>query len=247
MKVNYMLATWSGPGSGRHSNDIFIKQHIEKLNTVSHDLAQISVGYPHNPEEICEYTGYMQSLKALDDGTPIVVYPMENHGRSYGQYSRIFNTCRDDGFTHYIFIEDDYVPYLDGFDVRLANMFDNTPNCGLLCGMFTNNHAAISNGISSHEVLSHMWDKYGVLYFEQKDGYTPQGQKEWSYQFMNAGYEIHDWIHEYRSLYYQHSNKPRSYSDGVHQDDIIIPIQCCGKLDGPKDEYIKKESMKLIR
>ena len=243
MKINYMLATWSGPGLGRYSNDIFVKQHIEKLNTISHDLAQVSVGYPCNPEETYKHTEYIQSLKALDDGTPIVVYPMENHGRSYGQYSRIFDICRDQ-FTHYIFIEDDYVPCIDGFDVKLANMFDDIPNCGLLCGLYSNNHAAISNGITSYEVLKNMWDKYGILYYFQKDGYTPQGQKEWSYQFVNAGYKIHDWIHEYRSLYHQHRSKPRSYSDGVHNNDIIIPVQFWGNLDGPKAEFIKKEVAK---
>ncbi len=237
-----MLGTWSGHGCGRSPDDFFIRQHIEKLNTISHSLSQISVGYPHNPKELIEHTDYIQGLKALDDGTPIVVYPMENNGRSYGQYSRIFDACRDQ-FTHYIFIEDDYVPCLDGFDVKLKNMFEGMQNCGLLCGMYSNNHAAISNGITSYEVLKKMWGKYGVLYFVQ-DEYTNQAQKEWSYMFMNAGYEIHDWIHEYRSLYYQHSRKPRSYSDGVHQNDIIIPIQCWGNLDGPKVEYIKKKGTK---
>lgn len=243
MKINYMLAAWSGDGWGRNPQNLFVKQHIEKLNTISHDLAQVSVGYPHNPEETKEYTDYIQSLKALDDGTPIVVFPMENNGRSYGQYSRMFDACRE--FTHYIFIEDDYVPCLDGFDVKLANMFEGIENCGLLCSLFTNNHAAISNGITSHEVLNNMWDKYGILYLLQEGKYEHMSQKEWSYMFMNAGYEIHDWIHEYRSLYHQHRTRPRSYSDGVHHKDIIIPIQFWGRPDCNPIEYIKKEKMKL--
>lgn len=244
MKINYMLAAWSGDGNGRYPNDFFIKQHIEKLNTIPHSLSQVSVGHPHNPEELKEYTDYIQSLKALDDGTPIVVFPMENNGRSYGQYSRMFDACRDQ-FTHYIFIEDDYIPCLDGFDVKLANMFDNIENCGLLCSLFVNNHAAISNGITSYEVLNNMWDKYGILYLLQEGKYKHISQKKWSYMFMNAGYEIHDWIHEYRSLYHRHSARPRSYTDGVHHDDIIVPIQFWENPNCNPIEYIKKEGMKI--
>ena len=239
-----MLATWSGGwGSDRYSNDFFIKRHIEKLNTISHNLSQISVGYPHNPKEHKGYTEYIESLKSLDDGTPIVIYPMENNGRSYGQYSRIFDICRDQ-FTHYIFIEDDYVPCIDEFDVKLLNMFEDAQNCGLLCGLYTNDHAAISNGITSNEVLNNIWDKYGILYFFEEE-YTDIGQIKWSDMFTNTGYEIHDWIHKYRSLYHRHRAEPRSYSDGVHTDDIIIPIQFWGNLDCPKIEYIKKAKMEI--
>jgi hypothetical protein len=234
-KINYMLASWSGPGNDRPNNNFVLRDHLEKLNTLSHNLSQVSIGNPRNPIESKEHKAYISSLKELDDGTPIVVYDMKNNGYSYGQYSRIFEACRDEGFTHYIYMEDDYVPCIDNFDTELVNMFEKIENCGLLCslvvgekdtygmGLKRKPHAAISNGITSHQVLNDVWDTHGILYYMESRYH--RGQIEWSNMFIQAGYTLNDYLHKYRSLYYQHNRVARTYWDGAHGEDIIVPIQ----------------------
>lgn len=251
-KTNYMIATWSGSGFGRTPSDLTIKKHIDNLNTLSHNISQVSIGYPHNPDETKEYKNYIEKLKELDDGTPIVVYPIDNKGMSYGQYSKIFDKCRNK-FDYYIFMEDDYVPCVNKFDTKLIDMFNEETNCGLLCSLFVkpgdnyNNrksnfepHAAISNGISSCEVLKNIWEKYGTLFYSENTYLN--GQKKWSEMFIKTGYKITDYLHKYKSLYFQHNNTARLYYDGIHHEDIIVPIQFLGKNDYDSQKYIRKNN-----
>ena len=244
-KVNYMIGTWSGNRSKIPFDDGFLRRHLDKLAQVDHSLSQISIGYPHNPNESKSYTDWILGLNNshTKNGTPIVVHPVPNIGRSYGQWSRMFDIYRDK-FTHYIFIEDDYVPVRDGFDKILVNMFESKRHlkCGYLCGLILDEtgrygaemkkHAAISNGISSTEVLEAVWEKHGCLPHD-KEGYSI-GQVLFSEGFPRSGYTIQEYLDHYRCLYWQHSKKIRWYWDGKHNNDLIVPIQF---LDNPDIDF----------
>lgn len=232
-KINYIIGTWSGSGRSR-SNENFIKKHINHLNTLTHNLTQVSIGYPNNPKVSKEYDDYMKSLSSLNDGTPIVVYEMKNHGLSYGQYSHIFNLCRD-AFSHFIINEDDYVPNIDNFDSILYDRFNTSCDCGYLCGLtFGQNtgygrhhrypHAAISHGITSNSVLSDIWKKFDNLPHQKEKKPTKPEQIVFSESFLKIGYKIDDILPEYRCLYYEfRSNTIREY--GNSDKDIFVPIQ----------------------
>lgn len=193
-------------------------------------MAQITVGYPHNPDDTEEYKKFMSSLIEVGD-TPIVVMDMENKGLSYGQWSRIFDHYRDE-FSHYIFIEDDYVPVLDNFDQELHDMFEEE-DCGFLCGLYANDgdnfghgvcrtpHSAISNGISSCQILDKVHGTNGFFLQNAKDS---QQQVGFSKGFTDAGYAIKDWLHKYRCLYWPHKEIFRMYWDNSMKD-IIVPLQ----------------------
>jgi len=135
MKTNYMLATWSGSRFLRNTHNHCLEDHLKHLNSIDHNLSQITIGYPENLDESQDHKDFMSSLKELNNGTPIVVMPMTNKGLSYGQWARMFSACP--GFDHHIFIEDDYVPVLDGFDEILVDMFEKS-DCGFLCGLNAN-------------------------------------------------------------------------------------------------------------
>lgn len=239
-KINYMLASWSGPRRLKALPQNFLEYHINHLNKLKHNLAQITIGFPHNPNVNPEYHRYIQSLKNLDDGTPIKVCPMPNKGMSYGQYSNMFNKYRGE-FTHYILIEDDYVPYVDNFDQILADKFDilhEEENCGFLCNLVLDNsgmfdqkclykHAAISNGITSDNALSDVWEECGSLPHNVIfNGDIPMQQEQitFSQGFLRAEYEIHDLLPEYRGLYYQ-SDEDIMRIYGNSFEDLFVPMQ----------------------
>lgn len=246
-RVNYVIGTWSGKRLVGY-RDTYLLRHLKHLNKIKHSLAQISVGYPYNPSEKKWYANFIKSLKSLSDGTPIVVHPMPNKGLSYGQWSNVFGVYRDQ-FTHYIFIEDDYVPQKDFFDEILVSMFESlqSKNCGYLCGLvFTKegrfgglkeDHAGISNGVSSAAVLNKVWGKYGCL--PHLKTHLKAGREEeqviFSKAFLNVGFTLHDYLPKFRSLYESH--KPDRYTlywDGIHGEDLICPVSYVDKLTNMK-------------
>lgn len=236
VKVNYLVGTWSGQRNKSKFDDGILKRHLEKLDKVRHSLSQISVGHPYNPDERREYTDWIRSLKETTSGIPIKVYDTDNNGRSYGQWSHMFDKCRNK-FTHFIFIEDDYVPVKDDFDKILVDLFERQSKlnkCGFLCGLIFDQsgrygtamkqkHAAVANGISSNEVLSNVWRNFKMLPHDQ-NGYS-DGQILFSQGFMKTGYTIQEYLDHYRCLYWQHCDKIRWYWDGKHNEDIIVPLQ----------------------
>lgn len=242
VKVNYLIGTWSGLRNNAEFDDGVLKRHLAKLDQVEHSLSQISIGHPHNPDERREYTNWIMSLKETAKGVPIKVHSVPNNGRSYGQWSHMFN-CYRDQFTHFIFIEDDYVPVKNNFDQILVDSFDyqyQVSRCGFLCGLVLDKsgrygtvmeqkHAAIANGISSNTVLKEVWRHFQMLPHDQK-GYS-DGQVLFSQGFLKTGFTLQEYLDQYRCLYWQHADKIRWYWDGKHNEDLIVPIQY---LDNPK-------------
>lgn len=236
-KVNYMIGTWSGPRAEQSFDDKFLERHLAQFSKVKHPLiSQISIGYPYNPQEKLRYTQWITNLNRTADGTPIKVYPMDNIGRSYGQWSKMFDLNRNK-FTHFLFIEDDYVPVLDEFDKILVEMFEEKhkdSNCGFLCGLVLDEsgrygatyvkHAAIANGVASNETLSNVWKLKECLPHDHSNIYS-HGQISFSQGFLEAGYSLQEYLGPYRCLYWQHSPQIRIYWDGVHKQDLIVPIQ----------------------
>lgn len=248
-KTNYMLATWSGSRFLRKTQHHCLEKHLKHLNSINHNLSQVTIGYPENLDESEDHKSFMSSLTKLKNGTPIVVMPMANKGLSYGQWARMFVACP--GFDHHIFIEDDYVPVLNGFDEILVDMFESDA-CGFLCGLNVsigdefghgpcrNPHSAISNGISSTEILESICDKTGL----HSNDLDIRQQVRFSEKFSENNLVIKDYLHRYRCLYWPHKDSFRMYWDGEHNDDIIVPIQFLeeGK-DWEFEKYVRKNDV----
>jgi hypothetical protein len=233
-----MIGSWSGERYAMSFSDSHLQEHLNQLDKLEHSISQISIGHPHNPTERPEYTKWIKSLKETKNGTPIKVHDVPNIGRSYGQWSRMFNMYRDQ-FTHFIFIEDDYAPVLDNFDKALLEMFEEQPKtCGFLCGLILDRsgrygrvaaepHAGVSNGISSNSVLKEVWRKFNCLPHDKQE--YKFGQYLFSRGFYETGYTLQEYLYKFRCLYFQHTNVIRKYWDGEHDLDIIVPIQYLDK------------------
>lgn len=259
MKINYFLASWSGQRRLGVGAENYLRAHLKKLSSLKHNLAQISIGCPANPDMSDNYRDFLEQLESLPDGTPIVVYHTPNEGMSYGQYSYMFEQCRDQ-FTHYILIEDDYVPCVDCFDTTLVEWFDKlyaSENCGYLCGLVLNKkgrfgigcqfpHAAVSNGITSNEVLSTIWDQYECLphHIVYSGSAIPLKQEQivFSEAFLDAGYTIRDMLSEYRCLYYKSDNDVIKVF-GAAKKDLIVPLQYLQENPTWKLLHFRKEKV----
>lgn len=237
-RVNYILSTWSGQRWGLPFDDGYLIYHLQQLKKVKHKLDQITIGRPENPSEGGKYKYYIDNLERIGhlNGTPVIVMDCPNRGRSYGQWSRMFERFMDN-FSHYIFIEDDYAPVMDNFDEILVGLYEDhfiKDKCGFLCGMVDGKgryfddpafcqHAAVSNGISRYCVLKDVYERFGCLPHDQHDYCA--GQLIFSDAFVDVGYTLQDWLDKYRSLYWA------SGEDGIRTygnpdlPDIFVPIQ----------------------
>jgi hypothetical protein len=144
MKINYVIATWSGKNTKRNENyhkwvnpspSEVLKIHLQQLNKFTHHLTQITIMKPYcDPEKQCmDYYNIEQEIEKST--VPIVCIDCENFGYSNGQWLKCYEIYRN-MFDYYIFIEDDYIPFTNNFDTLLIDnyktRFDN--NIGKLCG-----------------------------------------------------------------------------------------------------------------
>jgi hypothetical protein len=224
--ITYFLASWSGP---RICPDNYLKKHFKQLNKLKHNLSEVILGYPENPNEDPEYTDFVKSLKYLSNGTPITVMPCENNGRSYGQLDQAFNRFSD-RIDYLIFIEDDYVPVLDNFDKIMTEMFEikkQKRKCGFLCQCAKSwcgypYHAAISNGITDKESLKKVKERFGFIPHDKK-GYV-NGQVDFSRSFIKAGMSLEDMSERFKAPYWT-STSVVEHAPKASDEYIIVPIQ----------------------
>ena len=210
-KICYVIATWSGKrragNDSFHANPIFyLEKHFSQLEKVKHSLGLVILAIPNNPKEPKVFTKYIENLPPTIGGAELKIIRRENIGQSYGSYSNAFDQYPDSDF--YIFMEDDYAPIIDYFDDILIQMFKASPSCGYLCSYAHNRppegaHAAISNGISSREVLGEIKKILGALPYggqaTKSSGYSADPQLGFSKGFMEAHKRIYDYLSHYNS------------------------------------------------
>jgi hypothetical protein len=232
-RINYVIATWTGPrrkGNEPHRKDnlYYLKEHLRLLNKYKHELSQITIVAPDNPNESKEIEEFLEiGYKDLLQGTPIEVLRRENKGHSYGSYSYAYSKFRKN-FDYYILVEDDYFFPINQFDSVLVSLFKKRENCGFLCGLVTpfgaeeRDHAAISNGISSNEVLEKIWQIRGELPSSNfTTTYHCQSQLQFSWAFLDAGYQLHHVLPEY-SIVFNDIGTRKIFGSGKP---LMIPLQ----------------------
>ena len=232
VKVNYVIATWTGTrrrGNEAHRYDkvLYLREQLRLLKNYRHNLSQITVVAPDNPKELAVDSAYLAELDGSVVGvTPVVVLRRENKGHSYGSYSHVYGLYKDQ-FDYYIFMEDDYAFVQDDFDQKMIQMFEDAGKCGYLCALVNlfegREHAAISNGIASSEVLEAIWQQEGELPssdFTTK--YHCQSQLQFSWAFLDAGHQLHDFTNQYNVLF---NETGTCMSFGKREKTLMVAIQ----------------------
>jgi len=142
----------------------FLRLHIRQLEHLQHDLALVTIVVNEGPD--AEFDDFVDSLDGREvRETPIRVIRRPNVGMSYGAWADVF--VRDGtAFSHYLWIEDDYVVVHDRFDTIMLEMMQAS-GCDYLCGFAADlglgRHAAISNGLIRSEILARVHQKYGTV------------------------------------------------------------------------------------
>ncbi len=219
-RVNYVIACWMGPRSyedPRQVNDrsFFLRTHLKRLRELDHGVDQVTIVMATGGDSEAE--SYVRTLTEAE-GAPFIVLARENYGYSYASWNYSYEMCGD-SFSHYVFVEDDYMPCRDGFVDVLLEAADRkaTYVCSLAGREGT--HAAISNAIVSSSILKKV--------LPAPTGPTGHiAQTEWSKYFSVCGYPVEDWTDTHSSPFWA-GTKVRWYG---HPDlpPMFLPIQSVG-------------------
>jgi len=166
-------------------------------------LAQITIVLAKSPNGDAAADERIEAMADPDGSPPLIVLTRENGCYSYGSWEHAYLTFREE-FSHYIFVEDDYIPCHDNFDTELVDIVERkqTHVCSLTA--WWNTHAAISNAICTKEVLENVmptsYADDAATRPHAVSGY--HSQLMWSWTFYDRGYEILDWTDTHASPFW---------------------------------------------
>lgn len=223
-RANYVIACWMGRRGNEDRRQVedrsfFLRTHLSRLKELDHRLAQVTVviatGADPRDEE------YVRALVRVRD-VPIVVLERENLGLSYGSWNFAYETFGRE-FTHYVLVEDDYIPCSDHFDEALIDIAERKRSYVCSLSGWDKRHAAISNSISSSSILGKLLPAP-----VKEDGWG--AQITWSQHFYDCGFPVEDWTDTHSSPFwsgwevrwYGHPSLPP----------MFVPIQALGNEVG---------------
>jgi virginiamycin A acetyltransferase len=212
-----------------------LKKQVEYLERYKNSLDLIVFSF-NKTDNHYDYVNEIERIipdKIGEARTEIVT--RENYGMSYGAWSDSFSRHRDK-FDYFIFNEDDYFFVQNNWDTYLVDKFNYYGDCGYLCGIvrkpdgsnYYKEHAGHSVGISSNNVLSNVYEKFGCLPHSKSNDYLSnenEGQIMQSNSIIELGYKLYDIRDDYRVQF------AVSHSPGVDIDrffwwnerDLIVP------------------------
>lgn len=203
-KVNYVVACWMGRRryeDPRHVADrsFFLREHLRRLSELDHALDQVTLVVAVGGDPVAER--FAEGARVGD--TPVVVLRRQNGGFSYGSWNHAYEAFGEE-FTHYVLVEDDYLPCLDHFDRTLVEFADaeGTYVCGL--SAWDGTHAAISNGVVPTAAWRHVHPAPTHLHGDL-------AQTVWSRSFHAAGFPVRDWLATHSSPFSRAGARLRWY------------------------------------
>jgi hypothetical protein len=230
MKINYIIATWSGQRINGYSDFNYyqsvLKRHILELNKIKNNIDQITIMKPFNPIHNTYYD--------IELNDKIKIIDCENKYQSYGQWMKAIELFLDD-FDYFIFIEDDYVPGTHNFDKKLIEIYEEG---SYLCSKISENyavfHCEVSNGIISKNTIKKLFEKHKYnVWFDEYAKLNPyfifhhtNYQVAFSRFLFENGIKLIDYRNQYLVDFYVHA-KVWDYSlpNAKNNEKIFTPIQ----------------------
>ena len=123
-KINLIIGTYGGY-YGKENKQNYLRNNILTLNNIRSNITQITIMKPNIEPHHVIYDNYynFNDLNIENIRNKIVIKECENIGISYGQLFREIFT--DSSFDYYVFIEDDYLVFVDYFEEQLINYYNS--------------------------------------------------------------------------------------------------------------------------
>ena len=221
MRINYVIATWSG--WRRNPSTEYLKKHLQRLFELKWDLiAQITVVRPAGSDSE-EFYNIDPNIRKH-----IVILDRPENDRSYGQF--LFAYKQYEGyFTHYIIVEDDYIPNIDHFDLVLFSIMEEK-GCDYLCGKYGRFrktdplHPQQNQGIVKSSAFRKILADNCNPTFHKNGIEDGQEQSMFAELFTKNGLKIADYSDRFPIPYFD--RYLRYFSEAKGFDTPFVPYQC---------------------
>lgn len=169
MRTNLIISTYAGVYSIENKENFLIK-NLLLINNLKTDIDQITIIKPKVDANHIENKNYynFEEININNIKHKIVIHECENIGISYGQF--FVGVFKDLSFDYYIFIEDDYAPFVNSFEKEFINEYLKNEDDSLLCSFIYKNRLwdiisyanIIGEQQSNIDILKQKLDKYNI-------------------------------------------------------------------------------------
>jgi hypothetical protein len=243
--INYLMAAWHG---ARHFDKFcpkpkrstyYLEEQLRYLGALKHSLRQITIIAPGLSNAPDEYAEFIAALPDRLGNAKLAVFPRENVGISYGGYVEAARHYQND-FSHFMLVEDDYVPVFNDFDTVFLNTLKRNARrqkkpAGYVCSHIAGQCPAHSVGLVTTEAMAKAHEGHAALIARRPHGYRIQA--EFAKPFINNGYSFGHISDHCRTPFtdsrYWPSYRELSRSAGPV---VFAPVQLASKFDGSNEE-----------
>ena len=143
----------------------FVKKHLNFIKNnekVLNDINNIVLVINNSNDEDLKLVTNIKNQYSFSD--KIIIIGRDNSNYSYGGWneSLIHQINLNTPSLHAFLCEDDYVPCDENFHTKFIEFFK--PDVIYVCQLYINNHAAISNGFISYELIKDYYKKTKKLF-----------------------------------------------------------------------------------
>lgn len=169
MRINYVIATYSGPSDKKVQTPKkeALKIHLKNIaNTKCMHISQVTImkALDENCDPNSDYYDVDDYIKQIEDmhKIPVKIVDCENYCYSFGQWLLCYEQTKSE-FDYYIFQEDDYFPSMDNYDnIYLTAYKEAFPNnVGVMCGLLLGQKSIIHTSAPlfiSNQTLKMVYD-----------------------------------------------------------------------------------------
>lgn len=212
---------------------VFLKEQIEFLKKVKHNLNKIVFTFNLEPEHESILEEYKDKIPKKIQGAEVELVFRENKGISYMAWAE-YITQNIDKYDYFLVTEDDVLFTAEEFDTNLIKLFNKYDNCGFLGAVVRepapwNNfkkHSGTSTGIMSKESAKKVYDDFVEISQKQNNSYKEgeAAQIEFSHSFIKRGMELYDVRSKYRVPFStMEPNLDIIYFFPYNTEDLVIP------------------------
>lgn len=218
-KVVYVIAAWSGDRRHMHprykkDRTYFLKNHLDRLSSLKHSLSKIVIVWPFKKKEHDSFICFLSECFETYPSLPIFILLHHNKALSYGSWLHAFETFGDQ-FTHYIFMEDDYLPSIDYFDTEMLNLLSQNKEYGAVFACtysvgkyeyLSGKYASISNGMFNTWALRKAHDEFKKVCYPTtlKGRYSSTYQLGWGKAMCDLGIRFIDVGSKFKIKYHEY-------------------------------------------
>lgn len=167
-RINLIITTYAGKYNNEVKNN-YLKDNLRIINSLKTDITTITIMKPKIDEEHEIISGYYDftNINIENIKNKIVIYECDNIGISYGQFFKALEY--DNTYDYYIFIEDDYTPFINYFEQEFIKEYKKINDLNsLLCSFIFKNRKwdiinyayCINEDKSNIDILKNKLDQY---------------------------------------------------------------------------------------